>query len=409
MANSGEGIALQSDRTGLSQETMPTMAPMTTPGAKAASSSGATDLIFSIAEPSDDQELRELLASYHVGRDITLSIRKEPDFFEAMKVKGRHSRTFVCRDKASGKMIAMLSKSVKPVYLNGAVTPMGYFSNFRVHKDYRGRNIAFRAMASIFDLRGETDVPFFLATVMGGGDRLLNVLNRRSSSSFLMRGLGVYHNSMILVFNRSKPFDPAFKIVRGNADNLDCIVECLKRNGARRNFYPVYDKQDFLDPDNYLKGFSYKDFYAAEADGKIVGVVGTWDQSHFSQTVITGYSRRMRYFARLYGLAARIFKLPELPKLNRTFPYVTIGFVAIDNDDPRILTSLLAAVYRDSMSSGPRYLAIAFHSDDPLRAAMKGFFSIPCESHLYALVPRDRPELLTTLADTVPYLELSAL
>jgi hypothetical protein len=160
-------------------------------------------------------------------------------------------------------------------------------------------------------------------------------------------------------------------------------VAFLNREGSRKNFFPVYEEQSFVD--GTTRGFDPKDFIVIEREGAIAGVAGLWDQSAYKQSIVDAYDPLTRAARPIYNTAAKVLRRATLPKPGSVLRFGYGSFFCAVNDDPAIarelITRLLAAArtfrhvaypagiftvawddgndFHDSLDARPRSLEIA--------------------------------------------------
>ena len=96
-------------------------------------------LEFAVARHEDEADLRGLLRDNPIGGWVSLSLRREPDYFCAAASEGDTHQTVILREQSSRQAVAMFSRSVHDAYLNGEVTRLGYLGMLRITADYRHR------------------------------------------------------------------------------------------------------------------------------------------------------------------------------------------------------------------------------------------------------------------------------
>ena len=74
---------------------------------------------FELATLDDDQHLRQVLQQTPMPGRISLSLEREPSFFEALAVEGDEHQVIVCRDRLDGKIVGLGTRSVRMRYING--------------------------------------------------------------------------------------------------------------------------------------------------------------------------------------------------------------------------------------------------------------------------------------------------
>ena len=146
---------------------------------------------------------------------------------------------------------------------------------------------------------------------------------------------------------------------------LEEIVSFLNRFGKERQFFPVYTEEDFSC--EYTRDFSPADFYVAIQNGRIIGVLGKWDQNSFKQNIITGYAGYLKTFRHPINLALTAVGFKALPRPGEQLRMFFVSFVCIKDDDPQVLEKLLEALYQDNKTKGYHYCVIGFHERDDLQ------------------------------------------
>ena len=90
-----------------------------------------------LAQPSDDARLRDFLWKMSMPGAIKVAYLREPGFFQALQVEGRHNDVVMGRDKNTGHIVGFGTRSVKTAFINGHPSPLGYLSSLRLLKEYQ--------------------------------------------------------------------------------------------------------------------------------------------------------------------------------------------------------------------------------------------------------------------------------
>ncbi|HNB36649.1 MAG TPA: hypothetical protein PK414_10545, partial [Anaerolineales bacterium] len=92
---------------------------------------------FELATQHDDPELRRLLRENPFAGSISLSLEREPNYFLASNIEGAFHETLVVRDTKTNQLVGIGDRSVRPLYINGEIKDVGYFSGLRVDAKYQ--------------------------------------------------------------------------------------------------------------------------------------------------------------------------------------------------------------------------------------------------------------------------------
>jgi hypothetical protein len=142
-----------------------------------------TGVVFELATPADDAAIRRLLATNPVPGDVTLTYRREPDYFLGCNVMGPLCQTMVARG-ANGEVQALATRAVRPRFVNGAAEDVGYIGQLRVDAPYRGQWLVaggFRFLRRLHrDGRAQGREPFgccgYITTIIEGSREAEGVL-----------------------------------------------------------------------------------------------------------------------------------------------------------------------------------------------------------------------------------------
>src|SRR6185503_9629812 len=90
----------------------------------------------------------------------------------------------VARDAASGEVVALASRAVRTLYVNGGPEEVGYLSQLRVDGRSRGRWIVSNGFRLLRDLHGDGRAAGYVATITEGNREALGVLVARRRRHF---------------------------------------------------------------------------------------------------------------------------------------------------------------------------------------------------------------------------------
>ena len=71
-------------------------------------------ITFDLATHADEAALRRILRASPMPGSISVTFEREPDYFRASTIEGTFHQTIVARDSATGEIIGMGTRSVRP-------------------------------------------------------------------------------------------------------------------------------------------------------------------------------------------------------------------------------------------------------------------------------------------------------
>jgi hypothetical protein len=369
-----------------------------------------SNITFNLATPADDSELRSLLRENPIPGKISVSFEREPNYFIGASLGNSFHQTVVARDGNNAEIIAMGSRSIRDVYINGTVKCVGYLSDLRISKGYRVmRRALSRALAYFHDLHQDGHVPFYLSSIIED-----NLSARRLFSAGLP-GLPTFQEYARLytlaIYCRRKrrrlPMPNGLQLTRGSSVHIDEIAACLQRNGVRYQFAPHWKSNSLFNPD-HTPDLTPQDFFLAQDEGRVVGCLALWDQSRFKQTVVRGYARPLARWRGLVNAGARIFGWPVLPSPHEPFHHSYACHLAVDDDNPQIFASLLRALYNHAAAQGNSYFMIGLsEANSFLSIVISAYRNIRYKSQLYLVAWEDGLKQVSRVDNRVPGLEIA--
>jgi hypothetical protein len=363
---------------------------------------------FVIADKSHGAQLCRLMKDIPVPGYIQVAFGRDPDFFYGLNIEGKVNQAIVAIEE--DKVIGMGCRSIKPMYINGRKANFGYLSGLRGSEAYRGATGLARGFKFLRRLHEDRQTDAYITTIIDDNVYAKKLLESGRAGLPRYIDLGKYYTFAINMnrWRRARSPRKGISVIRGNACQLKEIVSFLNRFGKERQFFPAYTEEDFSC--EYTRDFSPADFYVAIQNGRMIGVLGKWDQSGFKQNIVTGYAGYLKTFRHPINLALTAVGFKALPRPGERLKMFLVSFVCTSDNDPQVLTYLLDAVYRDDRAKGYHYCVIGFHEKDPLREVMKRYLSVRYTSRLYLVAWEDGLGVCSRIErDRIPYLEIGTI
>lgn len=360
-----------------------------------------------LAAPRDDAEIRALLRRTVIPGSLQVVFEREPRFFASCELHGE-CQVVVGRDRYTGRIIGMGTRSVSQAFVNGRPAAAGYLSDLRLEPIYRGGTLIARGYKLFRDLHRDRRARLYTTVIFSSNQSALSTIAQGRAGLPQYHDIGGIHCPGINLRRRKPEIRAACEIVQGNRQMLPAIVECLNRNHARRQFAPVHREEDFL-PGGRWRDCNPEDFYVALHNGNVVGALACWDQSGFKQTRIAGYDRKLRWSIPAANFLRRFTGGPRYPLPGQYLRFFHISFIAIDGDDLAIFRALLRRAYNDAIGSNYVYAMVSLHERDPLLPALTDYSLTPFHGRMFCVCYEDGGQDFRELDARVPYIEAALL
>jgi hypothetical protein len=382
---------------------------------------------FELATPADDADLRSILARTPMDGPISVSFRREPSYFGAAEVDGQFRQVVAARDLATGRLVGFGSRSVRNVYVNGRPDSIGYLSSLRLLAEHRNLGLVAKGYARFRRLHQDGRTLLYLTTIAEGNQRAIDQLTSGRA------GLPVYHpagdyltlaipagqRGPLASLSHARGVEPRNAPPNGDRPaplevrpatpaDRHAVMEVVNRLGPRRQFFPVIAEQDLFADHGLYRGLRPGDLLLAFRGGRLVGMVGAWDQQPFRQTVIEGYRGPLRWARPLINGWSRIVGRPPLPPAGAPLRAAYAALAVLENEDSQVLAPLVQAAAARAADRAD-YLLLGLAAADPLLESVRRLAVAEYVTHLFLVGWEDSDALRMALDGRPPYLELGSL
>lgn len=326
--------------------------------------------VVEIASAADDAGLRRLMRDIHVPGAITVAFEREPSFFRAAGIEG--DQVDIVAIRVGDRLVGTGTYARRDMFVNGAVHEVGYMTMARVESEWRRGRVTPAAFQYLHQLMNEHGDSWGITTMMADSSVTRSLLH--APKPFLPEFVPVERICTLVIPTwRRRRANEDFAVRAASEEDLEGIVACLRRNGARRQFAVAWKAEDFNDQVRTL-GLSISDFTVAHDGGRIIGCVALWDQSAFKQSVIKNYARAIKLTRGLVNLAAPLLSVPRLPARGSAFAHAYLSHLAVDDDDQELTLALLSHAYGGARDRAIPNLTTGFSERDPRLPAVKAHF-----------------------------------
>ncbi|MFO7923259.1 MAG: hypothetical protein R6U58_06165 [Bacteroidales bacterium] len=331
-----------------------------------------------LATYNDDEAIRRLISSIPLKGMLKIRYSREPSFFSSIELQGVPQQTIV--GVKDDMIMAVGSRNLQRVYMNRIPETAGYISNLRFLPGARHGISLIRGISFLEELPVSRNVGFHYATLVDDDS-----LNRKIFASGRPGMPKSYDRGRLNTFaiplgkvRITSGKGESFEVVRADRHMTDDILAFLKKEGCKRDLFPVTGPEDYP-----FNNFKPEDFYIALERGSIAGVCSVNDLQSVKQYVIEDYSFRfglIRFFLNRYLGLRNMYSVPGRKDQVRL---AFIGFPLVRDNRPDIFRSLISRIYKDFSGTGYRFLTLTLHQMDPLNNSLNHLPKINYTSRLY--------------------------
>jgi hypothetical protein len=324
-------------------------------------------LSFAVAGTADAPDIRRLLRENPIGGRFEMTLEREPDVFGGDFGLARAHRFILARDETDGTAIGLCERVVWNSYVDGEVCALPYLAALRVADSHRHRIAVLRggfaALKTFAERRSELG---FALTAITSDNRPAQRLLTAG-----LPGLPIYHRleEFSTFALRPRPQGIADEIAPAAMTDLPSLAAFLRRENRRFQFSAVWTEESLrqLAELGLLPGH----FLIFRSSGRIRGCLAVWDQRARRQAVIRRYPPLVRRLRPIINLAAPWAGLPQLPAPGAALQQAVLSHLAVEDDDPAILTALLAAALDQAKRRGFAVATVGFAASRPWREILR--------------------------------------
>lgn len=361
-----------------------------------------------MANRNDEESLRRLLRDNYMEGKLKISFQREPDFFESLDIEGKKVQVALGRDLKKNKIIGFGIRSIREMFVNGSKTNVGYLSNLRLDKNYRGGILIGRAYKFFKELHSDSKAKLYLTSILEDNHLAIKILTSGRGPLPPYKDYGAYTSYAIGLKKRRVNY-PDIKIKKADKDILEKIISFIDKEARKKQFYPVYKAEDFLNDRGILRNLNVEDIFVALKGDEIIGTIGMWDQTSFKQDVVSGYSTSMKIMRPLWNLNAFLKDMPLLPPEETTLNYFFASSIAAKNNNPHVFGALLEKLREEGKKRGYKYMIVGLHSEDSLNSIMLKYPAFKLRSRIFLVHWEDGEEFYNNLDNRTPYMEVATL
>lgn len=316
-----------------------------------------------------DEGIRALF-KISVSGDIALALEREPIYFEGAKIQCRVPEVYVALDPISSNVIGVFNLGKRQLWFRGKKIEVRYLCDLRIHPSNQNGLTFYRILKFYKQLTCKDGYPS-QTIVFADNQAMTNLIDKqmvnKSPSIPFYHLQGVIETHMIETSNQIAS-DENYKIRKAESNDLVALQKFINRESAKIDFFPFLDltKLGY----DYCQDLNINDFYFAEQENEIVGVIGAWDLRKIKQTRVTGYSQKFKIIRLFYNLYARLSNRKLLPVVGTCVSYKTLCSILIKNRSVSIFQSILSKIINDNKSNDVDYLLCSLHNNDPLNASL---------------------------------------
>lgn len=299
------------------------------------------NILYRLAGPEDDEELRKLLRDQAMEGWVQLSLEREPSFFLGQTLMGESQVVMAQEEAPAHRTVGMYTCSRLPVHLNGCPTRLPYLGGLRIEPTFRHRLGLLKDGFDSLPVLTDQPTPFAFTSLASGNRSARRLLEAN------LNGMPTYQPIGELVTLALPAQRRPLKAILIPAALKDVpSLAAFFNQHSRQSQFGAHLDETWLAGLNGAHGLHLEDFWLLREGQDLHGCIAVWDQRVFKQIVVRGYRSWLSWLRTPYNGIAPQLGFPRLPAPGQALSNIFLAFAAFR--DPGGETALSAV--RESLS-----------------------------------------------------------
>jgi hypothetical protein len=238
-----------------------------------ASAPPGTSVRFAVATRADDAAIRRLLRENPLRGAVTLTLEREPGYFQGTALAGGEDQTIVAFER--DRLLCMGRCTIREAWLNGRAQRVAYLAELRLDAAAQGR-----------------------VDILRGGYRFFHELQRASPADFTFTSIATDNTRARRFLERGLPGLPRYEFLGGlttllistrprrlfarpkqdvlETTTADELAEFFNRSASCYQLAPIWTPERILRLGTH--GLAADSFGVVRTNGRIIAAGALWDQ-----------------------------------------------------------------------------------------------------------------------------------
>ncbi len=343
-------------------------------------------MIIRKALSSDSAGLTRLASLISMGGSIALRIDRQPDFFRLLRQRGDY--TVWVAEEANGAIIGSFSETKQAFVINGKKRGISYLADLKIHPAWRGTNVAFRLVKSMWDELKKEEVDILYCTAAHGNSMVSDFLGGRLGIPPFQK-LTTFLVYQLIPKKMTKPQPREFV----NDSELLLFYE------------KIYAEYTFHPPINDFDGCTH---FVKKEENSIVAAVSLSDPFSMKQHVLMNYPLSTSISLGFLRLLKFFFPLPPIPGKGTKLRILYTKWIGFAQNKGAAMVSLLQQVRQYAMDNNYHLVSVAVDEKDrDLSKLVKAMSRFVFQSEAWMTSLQDHMPLVRALSENKVYEDFS--
>jgi hypothetical protein len=328
------------------------------------------EFTFKLLDRTYASRLTAINQACPIEADFTLIFERGEDFFcwpDLLYDQYRYLGAFF-----ENKLIGYLMLGTFTGWTGNEFGTCGYLGDARVIPDFRGHKLTEQMMVAM-DAHVPSGTQVSLVLIKKGNLPAESIAATAESTKYQGTLLGDFQVLNIPLLKHAAA-NSSVIVRNARTDDLEEMAQLFSRCNKRRLFAPLLSEERLRIDLDRMSQLTLEEYFVAERDGRLVGMLAAWDMHPFHFTRVLRYSFSGELLRAAYKMVTLMSPgSVSLPAPGGTLQTLTITRVAIEDQDAAVLHDLIAHLINVTLGNGYHLLSLGFPAGDPLIQSVQGF------------------------------------
>ncbi len=276
-------------------------------------------------------------------------VDRSPDFFALNRARG-DTRTIVA--ELEGRPVGYACYVVRETRVDGQTRRVASAQDFRVDPILRRRKVGSRIWGELHR-RAAEDGCDYIYWMVALGNRQMAPFSMGGPGWPPMLSGGRFYTFALRPFRN--PPRPRYQIEPAREEDIPEIVEIINSQYGDHNFAPYYTPETFSTMLSSSVGYDMGDLIVARDRGKIVAVLGVWEQSRAKALILPKIHPVLSLLFRFTGLLLCLLRLPmKIPRSGEAMSSLCVHHAAAREGSGKAFRDLVRWVMAHTLRKSGR-------------------------------------------------------
>ncbi len=343
-----------------------------------------------------DEEIRRLAVLCQMPASyIGLDYQTEPSFFSALAPFGKLHELVLIKPPGFAGLAGLGIRSVRPCYLDGQVTEVGYLHHLRFHPEIRGGSYLLRGYKAFHQIFAAQPLKVTFTSILADNFYARELLEASRAGGIMpvYKQVSRFMTALIPLKGPGQRWPERFRTVSVNSglsvrrltrSDIADVCRLFALAGQKNDGAPVLTRECFNGGYSSFPGLLIEDMVGVFDRTGLVAATGIWNQQKYRQIVVTHLCQPLNILQTIWEKAGSFVGQCPVPAIGGCVNYVLLDpWAVMPGREGELMPILVKSGVREARRRGVMFAAMGMAEKFPAIEALNTVFFLPYWSIIY--------------------------